>query len=169
MDGGVIKKENNAHNWAHINLENVIESIRHLCYTVGEGMSQFVLQVNLTVYEKTKGGTHMVDTKRSSLRTKKKVKPFAMRVGGVRKTTPYGTVVHNRYGRISSDGHCTIPIIFSKGSELYITEFPSFDRRTAKPLTRDMLRDVESSKIRIDTRGMSRVQVASIVKAISEK
>ena len=133
-------------------------------------MSRFIIQISLTVYDKVKGVTHMPDTKSSSVRTRKKVKSFAMRVEGVRETTPYGAVVqHRRDGRISSDGHCNSPIIFSKGSELYITEFPSFDRRTAKPLTREMLRDVESNKIRIDTRGMSRVQVASIVKAISEK
>lgn len=168
MDGGVIKKANNAHNRTHISLKNIIERIGHLCYTVGGGMNQFVLQVNLTVYEKTKGGTHMVGTK-SSFPTTKKVKAYSMEVERAKRAASRDAVVHGRNSRVSSFEHLESPIIFSKGSELYIVESTAQGWRNVKPLTREILRDVESNKIRIDTRGMSRVQVASIVKAISEE
>ena len=58
------------------------------------------------------------------------------------------------------------PIVFAKGRALYMAERGSRGGSGVKRLTRELLCHIESEKILIDTRGMSRVQVASIAKAI---
>ena len=58
------------------------------------------------------------------------------------------------------------PIVFAKGRALYVIEPGNSGGSGVKRLTRELLCHIKSEKILIDTRGMSRVQVASIAKAI---
>ena len=58
------------------------------------------------------------------------------------------------------------PIVFANGRALYVIEPGNSGGSGVKRLTRELLCHIKSEKILIDTRGMSRVQVASIAKAI---
>ena len=157
---------------AHI-VEFYVESTPFLWYTIGESMENVALRLYITVHAEAKGETHMPRAKIAPTPAKNKSKVCPMVVSGVRTSGARARVGNKRAplqrGSLSQANETEYPTIFAKGSGLYIVDAKSADRSNAKLLTRKSLRTVDSEKIRIDTRGMSRVQIASIMKAISDK
>lgn len=139
-----------------------VESTSSVCYTLDDEGNPIQCQVVIDVDICKKGNTFVV-THKPVGNPKVNVKGRMISTAPA-KGAPVGPTAAEVKAVVVPP-----PTIFAKGPKLFITGVSGENNSQVAVLTKQLLQELDSKKIRIDTRGMSRVQVASIMKAISER